>query len=217
MPGTPARAAQGQGGAARAAPERDEGAGRRARLVGRLSAIASQRHPSHSCSSCIISVIRRTTSASSTRASACRAGRGHLMIIPSSSQDHPVIIPPAPVGSSSAHTLPRHVAEAHSPPPPPRGSLYALSIVRFLAERLPKLPLALCTRLIDDFDILMVRETSRDGPPGVVTWRTERSPRPRSHLGGAGALPPAREEAVAARRPGGHAPVRAGAVGARRA
>ena len=55
-----------------------------------------------------------------------------------------------------AHTLPRHVAEAHSPPPPPRGSLYALSIVRFLAERLPKLPLALCTRLIDDFDILMV-------------------------------------------------------------
>ena len=36
------------------------------------------------------------------------------------------------------------------------SSLYALSIVRFLAERLPKLPLALCTRLIDDFDILMV-------------------------------------------------------------
>ena len=38
------------------------------------------------------------------------------------------------------------------------SSLYALSIVRFLAERLPKLPLALCTRLIDDFDILMVSD-----------------------------------------------------------
>ena len=36
------------------------------------------------------------------------------------------------------------------------SALYALSITRFLAERLPKLPLALCTRLLDTYDILMV-------------------------------------------------------------